>query len=29
MVRISRSNTFQRAGAATWNDLSPNVNVLL
>ena len=27
--RISRGNTFQSAGAATWNDLSPNVTLLL
>ena len=27
--RISRGNTFQSAGAATWNDLSPNVTPLL
>ena len=27
--RISRGNTFQSAGAVTWNDLSPNVTLLL
>ena len=27
--RISRGNTFQSARAATWNDLSPNVTLLL
>ena len=27
--RILPGNTFQSAGAATWNDLSPNVTLLL
>ena len=27
--RISRGNTLQSAGAATWNDLSPKVTLLL
>ena len=26
---ISHGNTFQSAGAAIWNDLSPNVTLLL
>ena len=27
--RLSRGNTFQSAGAANWNDLSPNETQLL